>query len=132
MNVLKHVCGTSLCITMRLSNLSPQTSSFSPTLQTFLFLLSSSLHIQILQRAFEPPRPPHQPTTTPPRHPSLSRKDPARRSLSRTGKTPAPPVRNLLLEASWMNNPNALTVDSSFDEYDEMPPMWNGLCRHFA
>lgn len=71
------------------------------------------------RRAFEPPPPPHQPATTPPRHPSLSRKDPARRSLSWTGKTPAPPVRHLLLEASWMNNPNALTVDSSFDEYDE-------------
>lgn len=116
MNVLKHVCGISLCITMPLSNLSPQTSSFSPTLQTFLSPLSSSLHIQILQCAELGGAPlnlhPH-PTNPPPRHPSLSRKDPARSSLSWTGKTPAPPVRNLLLEASWMNNPNALTADSS-------------------
>lgn len=135
MNVLKHVCGISLCITMRLSNLSPQTSSFSPTLQTFLSPLSSSLHIQILQCAELGGAPlnlhPH-PTNPPPHHPSLSRKDPARRSLSWTGKTPAPPVRNLLLEASWMNNPQRFDSGFIIWEYDETPPMWNGLCRHCA
>lgn len=125
MNVLKHVCGISLCITMPLSNLSPQTSSFSPTLQTFLSPLSSSLHIQILQCAELGGAPlnlhPH-PTNPPPRHPSLSRKDPARSSLSWTGKT----------RQNVDEQPQRFDSGFIIWEYDETPPMWKGLCRHFA
>lgn len=85
MNVLKHVCRISLCITRQLSNLSTQTSSFHPTLQTFPLFPPASIF-----KFYNVPSSAAGLWTSPLLHPTANHavngRDSTRRSLSRTKK----------------------------------------------
>lgn len=121
MNVLKHVCRISLCITRRLSNLSTQTSSFHPTLQTFPLFPPASIF-----KFYNVPSSAASLWTSLLLHPTVNHpvngRDSTRRSLSRTKKQKhALRAACAALEVSWMNNPDCFDSIFIIWGYDETP-----------